>query len=168
MAIANVAHAAGAVIGWLFGRAVLARWQVLATAVVSLLCVALALLTLYMPWNGDYDLRRGFAVCRPGDYAGAVKWFDLAAERFRAGTRPWLAITRSWARQMQEEAETANDVQNLEIKARYADPERGGRLARELGAAPHGRLTQTDTYFNIRPGRLKLRHTAPGRSSATS
>ncbi len=53
-------------------------------------------------------------------------------------------------------------MQNLEIKARYADPERGGRLARELGAAPHGRLAQTDTYFNIRPGRLKLRHTRAG------
>jgi adenylate cyclase, class 2 len=53
-------------------------------------------------------------------------------------------------------------MQNLEIKARYADHERGARLARELGADLHGRLTQTDTYFNIRPGRLKLRHTRVG------
>jgi adenylate cyclase class 2 len=53
-------------------------------------------------------------------------------------------------------------LQNLEIKARYADHERGARLARELGADLHGRLVQTDTYFKIRPGRLKLRHTRVG------
>ena len=53
-------------------------------------------------------------------------------------------------------------MQNLEIKARYADHDRGARLAREAGADLHGRLTQTDTYFNIRPGRLKLRHTRVG------
>ena len=53
-------------------------------------------------------------------------------------------------------------MQNLEIKARYADHDRGARLARELGADLHGHLTQTDTYFNIRPGRLKLRHTRSG------
>jgi adenylate cyclase class IV len=53
-------------------------------------------------------------------------------------------------------------VQNLEIKARYPDHERGARLAREQGADLHGRLAQTDTYFNIRPGRLKLRHTRVG------
>jgi adenylate cyclase class IV len=53
-------------------------------------------------------------------------------------------------------------MQNLEIKARYADHDRGARLAREAGADLHGQLAQTDTYFNIRPGRLKLRHTRVG------
>ncbi|HKI35466.1 MAG TPA: class IV adenylate cyclase [Gemmataceae bacterium] len=53
-------------------------------------------------------------------------------------------------------------MQNLEIKCRYADHDRGARLARDLGADLHGRLAQTDTYFNIRPGRLKLRHTRSG------
>ncbi len=103
MAIANVAHAAGAALGWLFGRAVLARWQVLATAVVSLLCVALALLTLYMPWNGDYDLRRGFASADRRDYAGAVKWFDLAAERLTGPNQALARNNAEWARQMLEE-----------------------------------------------------------------
>jgi adenylate cyclase class IV len=53
-------------------------------------------------------------------------------------------------------------MQNLEIKCRYADHDRGARLARDLGADLHGRLAQTDTYFRIRPGRLKLRHTRVG------
>ncbi len=53
-------------------------------------------------------------------------------------------------------------MQNLEIKARDPDHERGARLARDFGADLHGRLAQTDTYFNIRPGRLKLRHTRVG------
>ncbi len=53
-------------------------------------------------------------------------------------------------------------MQNLEIKAHFADPERGARLARDLGADLHGRLAQTDTYFHLRPGRLKLRHTRVG------
>jgi adenylate cyclase class IV len=53
-------------------------------------------------------------------------------------------------------------MQNLEIKCRYADHDRAARLARGLGADLHGRLAQTDSYFNIRPGRLKLRHTRAG------
>jgi adenylate cyclase class IV len=53
-------------------------------------------------------------------------------------------------------------LQNVEIKARFDDHERGARLARDLGADLHGRLAQADTYFNIRPGRLKLRHTRAG------
>lgn len=53
-------------------------------------------------------------------------------------------------------------MQNLEIKCRYLDHDRAARLAGDLGAEPHGRLVQTDTYFNIRPGRLKLRHTRCG------
>ena len=53
-------------------------------------------------------------------------------------------------------------MQNVEIKCRYPDHDRGARLARDLGADPHGHLSQTDTYFNIHPGRLKLRHTRSG------
>jgi adenylate cyclase class IV len=53
-------------------------------------------------------------------------------------------------------------MQNLEIKCRYPEHERGARLARDLGADLHGRLAQTDTYFRIRPGRLKLRQTRCG------
>src|SRR5262245_725122 len=53
-------------------------------------------------------------------------------------------------------------MQNVEIKCRYPDHDRGARLARGLGADLPGRLSQTDTYFNLHPGRLKLRHTRAG------
>lgn len=48
-------------------------------------------------------------------------------------------------------------MQNIELKAIYGDLERGARLARELGARFRGELAQTDTYFHVRFGRLKLR-----------
>jgi predicted adenylyl cyclase CyaB len=48
--------------------------------------------------------------------------------------------------------------QNLEIKCIYPDHRWAGIVALEqLEAVYHGRLIQTDTYFHIRPGRLKLR-----------
>ena len=49
-------------------------------------------------------------------------------------------------------------MQNLELKCRYPDLDRAAHLALGLGATLHGRLSQTDTYFRISPGRLKLRH----------
>jgi membrane associated rhomboid family serine protease len=101
--IANVAHFAGAVIGWLFGRAVLSRRPILAVANVSLFCLALALLTLYMPWNGDYDLYRGFAAAERRDYAAALKWFDLAADRLAGPNQEVARNNAEWARQKLEE-----------------------------------------------------------------
>jgi membrane associated rhomboid family serine protease len=79
--VANVAHGAGAVIGWLFGRAVLGRRPFLAVAGVGLLCVVLALATLYMPWNGYYDFHRGTQCFEQKDYACARKWYQFAAEK---------------------------------------------------------------------------------------
>jgi membrane associated rhomboid family serine protease len=102
MEIANVAHGVGAVIGWLFGRAVLARRPALAAVNVSLFCVALALLTLYMPWNGDYDLHRGFAAAERRDYAGAAKWFGLAADRLTGPNQTVARNNVEWAKQMME------------------------------------------------------------------
>ena len=51
-------------------------------------------------------------------------------------------------------------MRNLEFKARIDDS--GGllRRARELGADLWGDLRQTDTYFRVSQGRLKLRETA--------
>ena len=75
--VANMAHGAGAVIGWLFGRAVLVRWQVVATVAVGLLCLGLALATLYMPWNWQYDWHRGDQDFQRGDYVQALAWYEL-------------------------------------------------------------------------------------------
>jgi predicted adenylyl cyclase CyaB len=51
-------------------------------------------------------------------------------------------------------------VRNLELKTRLDDPQAALRRARELGAELWGDLRQTDTYFNVPKGRLKLRETA--------
>src|SRR5207302_8978785 len=50
-------------------------------------------------------------------------------------------------------------MQNLEIKARYPNHRRAARLAIEqVDAVYSGQLLQTDTYFHVATGRLKLRH----------
>lgn len=48
---------------------------------------------------------------------------------------------------------------NLEIKARIADAEGAIGVAQALQARPAGDLAQTDTYFHVPHGRLKLRET---------
>jgi adenylate cyclase class IV len=52
-------------------------------------------------------------------------------------------------------------MQNLELKCRSGDLAEAARLACNLGARLDGEFSQTDTYFAIRTGRLKLRHTIP-------
>jgi predicted adenylyl cyclase CyaB len=50
-------------------------------------------------------------------------------------------------------------MRNLEIKSRYPDHRRADLVARnDLHADFFGTLTQTDTYFDVPCGRLKLRH----------
>jgi predicted adenylyl cyclase CyaB len=46
---------------------------------------------------------------------------------------------------------------NIELKAHYADLDHGRAVARNLGATSQGILKQTDTYFKVASGRLKLR-----------
>jgi len=48
-------------------------------------------------------------------------------------------------------------MKNIEIKARCRDLARVRDAARSEGAVPHGVLHQTDTYFHVPVGRLKLR-----------
>jgi predicted adenylyl cyclase CyaB len=50
-------------------------------------------------------------------------------------------------------------VRNLEFKARLSDTTTVLKRARELGADLWGDLRQTDTYFAVAGGRLKLRET---------
>jgi predicted adenylyl cyclase CyaB len=51
---------------------------------------------------------------------------------------------------------------NVELKARLADLARARQVASEVGAHLAGTLEQTDTYFNVSAGRLKLRESVPG------
>jgi predicted adenylyl cyclase CyaB len=47
--------------------------------------------------------------------------------------------------------------QNLEIKSVYPSLASARSKAKAIGASPQGVLRQTDTYFKVRSGRLKLR-----------
>jgi membrane associated rhomboid family serine protease len=78
LAIANVAHGAGAVIGWLVGQAVLPRRRYVLVPVITLLIVALIGATLYMPWNKQYCLHRALRAIRAGDVASGIYWMDKA------------------------------------------------------------------------------------------
>jgi adenylate cyclase class IV len=50
-------------------------------------------------------------------------------------------------------------VRNFEIKCRYPRQREAERISiNEIGAAFSGRLEQTDVYFNVPSGRLKLRY----------
>lgn len=51
-------------------------------------------------------------------------------------------------------------MRNLEFKARVADLKQAHARALELGADLWGDLRQTDTFFSVPSGRLKLRETA--------
>ena len=49
-------------------------------------------------------------------------------------------------------------MQNIEVKARYANLDRAREISRRLGADFRGILNQSDTYFRVTDGsRLKLR-----------
>jgi membrane associated rhomboid family serine protease len=74
MAIANVAHGAGAVLGWLVGRAVLARRRVWALSAVGVGALLLVAATMYMPWRTDYVVHRMNQAIQRKDYAAALYW----------------------------------------------------------------------------------------------
>ena len=102
MQIGNFAHGAGAVLGWLFGWAVLNRWQIAAVAGVALLSIALGLATQYMPWNGYYDWHRGKECLDREDYAGAMKWYELAAEHLSGENHEEALHNVEWAKEQLE------------------------------------------------------------------
>jgi predicted adenylyl cyclase CyaB len=71
-------------------------------------------------------------------------------------------------RTYREEDRLSKDLEvrrNLELKARHPNLVAARELVQELGAAPAGVELQTDTYFCVRDGRLKLREIQ--RQSAT-
>lgn len=53
-------------------------------------------------------------------------------------------------------------MRNIELKARCADLDRAEAVCRELGAAFQWTRRQTDVYFHVPDGRLKLRIEEPG------
>jgi predicted adenylyl cyclase CyaB len=55
-------------------------------------------------------------------------------------------------------------ARNIELKARYPDLARARVLCAELGAVESELLIQTDTYYRVSNGRLKLRLIEPGQA----
>lgn len=51
---------------------------------------------------------------------------------------------------------------NVEIKARYVRLDRARQIAGQIGAEHAATIQQTDTYFRVPAGRLKLREQEPG------
>jgi membrane associated rhomboid family serine protease len=82
MAVGNVAHGAGAVLGWLVGRALLLRQRVWAMGGIVVLVLALCGTTLYMPWNGRYALFRGNQALTRRNYGSALYWYRGAERTF--------------------------------------------------------------------------------------
>jgi GlpG protein len=98
MAIGNIAHAAGAVLGWLVGRAVTARHRVLLLAGLTGLSVSLVFATLYMPWNGRYAWYRGVQCAERQDYVTALHWLEKAHAAYPDD--PKLGPYVEWLRQI--------------------------------------------------------------------
>lgn len=57
---------------------------------------------------------------------------------------------------------TIPPMRNIELKARLVDAVGAADLCQRLGAQYRGDIHQTDTYFNVPSGRLKLRENVPG------
>jgi membrane associated rhomboid family serine protease len=79
MPIGNVAHGAGMILGWLVGRAVLARQRAWLLSGITVLVVSLVLGTQYMPWDGLYAWHLGAKLADRGAYAEALPWYEQAA-----------------------------------------------------------------------------------------
>lgn len=76
--VANVAHGVGALLGWLVGRAVLAKRPTWLLAGLTAAVLALAGACLYMPWNADYAIRRAIKALESGDSEAAMYWIGKA------------------------------------------------------------------------------------------
>lgn len=54
-------------------------------------------------------------------------------------------------------------MRNIELKAHHESLGTALLACSEIGATAHGEIHQTDTYFHVPAGRLKLREAHPGR-----
>jgi membrane associated rhomboid family serine protease len=106
MPVANVAHGAGAVLGWAVGRSALVRQRNYLVAGLSLLVFALVWITQTMPWNGDYAWYRGEQYAQREDYRRALPWYQKALHAHP--DNPELAAYVKWLEQVVEHANKQN------------------------------------------------------------
>jgi membrane associated rhomboid family serine protease len=103
--VGNVAHGAGAVIGWLLGQAVLQRQRFALVTALTVVLLAFTASTLYMPWNGMWAWHRGIQELARGDQAAALVWFRQAA-----AAHPDNAELQQFVRQMEQAAKESGAV----------------------------------------------------------
>jgi membrane associated rhomboid family serine protease len=106
MLVGNVAHGAGAVLGWCVGRSALVRQRNYFVAGLSLLVFALVWITQEMPWNGDYAWYRGERYAQREDYRNALPWYRKALRAHP--DNPELAAYVRWLEQVVEHSSNQN------------------------------------------------------------
>jgi len=80
--IANMAHGAGAVIGWLLGQAVLRPQRRLLVPGAAVLVLLLTATVFYMPWDGRYAWHQANLAIARRDYRAALDWYRRAAQAY--------------------------------------------------------------------------------------
>jgi len=104
MPVANVAHGAGAILGWLVGKSILVRQRVPAIVGVSVLVLGIIAATQYMPWNGAYAAHRGAQYAKQKNYAAALVWYRKAALAY-----PNNREVANYVRYLEREVQAANE-----------------------------------------------------------
>ncbi|MBL8792589.1 MAG: rhomboid family intramembrane serine protease [Planctomycetia bacterium] len=82
MPVGNTAHGVGAILGWLVGRAVLARHTSAWLGAVTFLVMLLTGAAVYQPWSGDYAWHQGYTLAQRGQYEEALAWYRRAARTY--------------------------------------------------------------------------------------
>ncbi len=99
--VANVAHGAGALIGWMVGQAVLSRHRLVQLTAPVTLVLLLVGACVYTPWNGHYARYRAAEAVKVKDYDGALYWAEKAARTMAAD--PDLEEGIRWLRRQIDE-----------------------------------------------------------------
>lgn len=115
--IGNGAHAAGAMLGWFLGQALLQRnpWPRLATIVVAVTLAVAA--TTYMPWSGGYALYRAEQSLKADDDEAALRWFRRAfrSRAFFANPQRYTTILRHLIDKKLVEPDLAKEMERWNV-----------------------------------------------------
>jgi GlpG protein len=81
--VANVAHGAGAAVGWMIGTATLKKRERLYMAGLAAAIIAMTCVVMYMPWNKTYIMYRIYNAQRHGNDDQARYWIHKLADSVR-------------------------------------------------------------------------------------
>lgn len=157
-AMDNYAHLGGLAFGVAFAYGmVVARRKAVACAAAGVL-LAGSVAAAAVPWPGHKALygageagEAGYAACRSGDLAGAVRLFDKAE---RLGHAPWqLYYDRGLAREGLDDAEGAlrDYTRALELDPTLADAQANRGLLRDRQGDPAGAIADVEQALKFAP-----------------